>query len=508
MSRLSFLAPLAAAICLFAAPAAAHDDDSVPGPAPDGKIVGGWTQFVANTQAGYPVAQPAVELRFVVQTTSTRSDADYCSDFAVVYQNSGGSKNIANGLIPRANPGKYNFPVAVCAMALDADWSNVKVIAAKGTVDDKALPIWDEDGPTAFDLSTFGPNRIGRVNQNVSGKAELKIITLGDTGCRGPHSNNRKLRQDCDDDATWPLAKISNAAAKYQPDLVVHSGDYRYYTGDLFADNWSYWLKDFVAPSRWLLLAAPWALARGNHEDCGSGGPGFFYLFGASAADKQCDANKTESWYFDVAPGGIDSAGKADAPHRFVMIDTSADSRSEAKANFETAIDVSNQPNTWWTTHIAPVHLINFGADPSQNTNIAAGLSDALNSKGTQLCDSNRQPLPTCIPSTLILGHDHMYQTVVFEDAGGEFVYPQMYIVGHGGVNLRGAGLKGSPCSFKFENLPGQTDPLMGKVTTRQDFGFVVWSRSLDTVDTPSGWVADDEWVSSGGIVGGAASCF
>src|SRR6185312_9315567 len=47
--------------------------------------------------------------------------------------------------------------------------------------------------------------------------------------------------------------------------------------GTPIGDNWEAWNADFFAPAAKLLAAAPWAVSRGNHEDCQRAWRGWFY---------------------------------------------------------------------------------------------------------------------------------------------------------------------------------------------------------------------------------------
>ncbi len=168
---------------------------------------------------------------------------------------------------------------------------------------------------------------------------------VGDTGCEDGSW------QPCDATASWPFAALADAAAKDAPELVIHVGDYNYrgtpgevtidgvtkpvydagdnaagpgcrspdgyvsqnVSGSTSFDNWTDWRRDFFAPARPLLLAAPWVLTRGNHELCSRAGPGWFYLLdpasallGGGAAQRACpDQTGTEPLLF-TPPYGLD----------------------------------------------------------------------------------------------------------------------------------------------------------------------------------------------------------
>jgi hypothetical protein len=110
-----------------------------------------------------------------------------------------------------------------------------------------------------------------------------RIVVIGDTGCR----LNKNEIQDCNDPADYPFATIAAAAARFRPDLVLHLGDYHYRedpcpagragcANSPFGYTWDAWNADFFAPARALLQAAPWVLARGNHESCSRAGQGYW----------------------------------------------------------------------------------------------------------------------------------------------------------------------------------------------------------------------------------------
>jgi hypothetical protein len=111
-----------------------------------------------------------------------------------------------------------------------------------------------------------------------------RIALIGDTGCRLKAPD---AFQACNDPAEWPFARTAAASTVWNPDLVIHVGDYLYRespcpdgntgcAGSPYGDNWVTWNADFFAPAAPLLAAAPWILVRGNHEDCTREGMGWF----------------------------------------------------------------------------------------------------------------------------------------------------------------------------------------------------------------------------------------
>lgn len=111
------------------------------------------------------------------------------------------------------------------------------------------------------------------------------IVVIGDTGCRMTWYN----RQPCRDKEEWPFARIAKLAARRNPDLVLHVGDYHYREaacpdselaceGSPWGDVWEVWRDDFFEPAQPLLNAAPLIALRGNHENCSRGGAGWFHF--------------------------------------------------------------------------------------------------------------------------------------------------------------------------------------------------------------------------------------
>lgn len=113
--------------------------------------------------------------------------------------------------------------------------------------------------------------------------APERIVVIGDTGCR----LKGKEAQDCNDPERFPFARVAASAAAFKPDLVIHVGDYHYRedpcpagkagcAGSPFGYGYDAWAADFFTPARSLLAAAPWVLARGNHESCTRAGQGWW----------------------------------------------------------------------------------------------------------------------------------------------------------------------------------------------------------------------------------------
>src|SRR5689334_871121 len=188
----------------------------------------------------------------------------------------------------------------------------------------------------AFPLVCAAPIPAGATKASVGGVslplpmvAPNRILVLGDTGCRIKGG----ALQACNDPAAWPFPSVAAAAARLEPDLVVHVGDYLYReepcpagntgcAGSPSGDNWPSWKADFFAPAAPLLAAAPWVILRGNHEDCQRAGLGYLRLLGADAFDPAAPCNPHLAPLL-VPLGGVTLAAmdNADAP------DTSIDDK-------------------------------------------------------------------------------------------------------------------------------------------------------------------------------------
>ena len=195
------------------------------------------------------------------------TDADHCPEILL----DGHSRAMDERAGPRTLPGRgiaAAFPLRTC----EAPMARTVTRAAVGGI---ALPL---------------PPAVIR-----------RIVLIGDTGCRLKDATHSY--QACNDPAAWPFAHIARAAAAAHPDLVLHVGDYHYRESPCLTGNpgcagspwgygWDAWRADFFTPAAPLLAAAPWAVVRGNHEECSRAGAGWWLMLdphplvaGADCAD-------------------------------------------------------------------------------------------------------------------------------------------------------------------------------------------------------------------------------
>jgi len=143
----------------------------------------------------------------------------------------------------------------------------------------------------------------GTMTASVGGRAlklpvenPKRLIVIADTGCR---LETGDVPQSCNDPQAWPFKQIAKRAASFNPDLVVHIGDYLYREdpcpqgntgceGSPFGDNYATWDADFFSPANKLLRAAPWAFTRGNHEECSRSDKGWFTFLDPNPPFEDC----------------------------------------------------------------------------------------------------------------------------------------------------------------------------------------------------------------------------
>ena len=178
--------------------------------------------------------------------------------------------------------------------------------------------------PLGLTVASIGGSRIPEA-------MPAQVDTIGifaDTGCRIDDSRV----QSCNDPNEWPLEQIVESVVAAQPDLIFDPGDYVYReikcpsdklercegtlgpaAGFPFSETDQGWIQEFFEPARAMFSVAPIAFLRGNHEDCGRGGNGWFlYLDPFEYSMATCDPvvrdgklvaaapQATPSWTFDV----------------------------------------------------------------------------------------------------------------------------------------------------------------------------------------------------------------
>jgi len=270
-----------------------------------------------------------------------------------------------------------------------------------------------------------------------------RIVVLGDTGCRIKQADH--AFQDCSDAAAWPFRAVADAAAREHPDLVVHVGDYHYRenlcppgagcAGSPWGYGWDAWNADFFVPARGLLAAAPWVVARGNHETCSRAGQGWFRLLDPAPADAQrrCDAPELDGEADFSAPYAVplgegwqlivfDSARASRPLDLGRPADAAAYAHYEQNAAALAALAAAPGMRSIFVSH-HPV--LGFGMDSAREP--AFGTPALLAPLGARF---GARYFPDGIELALH-GHVHTFEAIGFRSG-----HPATLVTGHGGDKL------------------------------------------------------------------------
>lgn len=301
-------------------------------------------------------------------------------------------------------------------------------------------------------------------------------IVFGDTGCKLGDASDGKCPQT---EFAQPFAGLAASAATLGPDLVLHVGDFNYRgtggydnsqdvpeydAGDIVpkggnpadcqlvlpyvsqnadgtgrADSWDNWWVDFFGPAKPLLEAAPWVVARGNHELCSRSGPGWFYFLDPSAepaaggdgqisCPNQNDNGQDVMDHLVLRPPYTVDLGTL----RLAVLDSAnacdgyaPDATTPIYAEqFRTLLEgaASSTAPTWLLTH-RPVWGVEGDATSAEvgSVTLEQALAEAL---GTGSFDNTMQ--------LFVAGHQHKFESVTFTDGSR----PPQLVVGDSGVGL------------------------------------------------------------------------
>jgi hypothetical protein len=308
-----------------------------------------------------------------------------------------------------------------------------------------------------------------------------RIVVIGDTGCR----LKGKEVQDCNDPARFPFARVAARAAAFEPDLVIHVGDYHYRedpcpanragcAGSPYGYGYDAWAADFFTPARKLLAAAPWVLARGNHENCTRAGQGWWRWLDPRPfqSGRDCDAPANDA----VGEHSDPYAVPLGANTQLIVFDTAntswkglpdTDPRRAVYADSVRKIALLARGARY---NIGVNHhpLFAFGALRDAKTGAVklfggdAGLLDAFG-------DADPLYLPRSI-SMLLSGHVHVWEQLSFASP-----HPTQFVSGFAGTAEETVPLPALP-------PPGQT-PAPGAIVEHMSswsggFGFMTMERT------------------------------
>lgn len=308
-----------------------------------------------------------------------------------------------------------------------------------------------------------------------------RIVVIGDTGCR---LKNNGDYQDCNRAEAYPFERIAALAAAWKPDLVVHVGDYHYRENACPADRpgcagspwgygWDAWNADFFAPGRALLAAAPWVMARGNHESCTRAGQGYLRLLdprpllpGRDCNEQANDGVGNYSDPYAVALGGGAQLIVLDTSSTTYKGLTAQDPRMAKFADSYRKMEALSHKAPY---NIAVFHhpILGFGA-----TRDKAGVVSLFDGdKGLQ--DAFGAVDPGLLPpgvKAILSGHVHLWEQVSFTSA-----HPTQFISGFSGTAEDIATL---PATLPEGAVPAP-GALVGAISSWVDgFGYMTMERA------------------------------
>ena len=289
-----------------------------------------------------------------------------------------------------------------------------------------------------------------------------RILIFGDSGCR----LKGKEVQACNDPRQWPFAEIARRAAAMKPDVVIHVGDYYYREspcpaaatgcqGSPHGDNWASWDADFFTPSQPLFDVAPWVFARGNHEDCQRGAPGWFRFIDAGETPLACPA--------------VDAALKVDLGGLNLYVIDGADADdllapAEPVKHFADQLDALKADlahgKGWIVTH-RPIWGVTF-----QHQRGPLGPGNVALDKTEQVAIAHRDLGGV---QMIVAGHVHDFAAIDYGPTR-----PAQLVAGTGGD----VGEPGEPIVPKLETV--HVDGMTGKDFTFERYGYLLLDRKGD----------------------------
>lgn len=425
-------------------------------------VVAGAASGGAADKAAAATSGPQVLYQYVLMADSVIGSRTVPLVRAVVAQPFDGCPAITTSagdsiaMVVRENPNPAAFGVGVCEAVVEVASGVTATIAGQ---------------PTALPVPPTGTRNLGRV------------VVVGDSGCKSP-------KQDCTSD--WPFPAIATAAAAEKPDLVLHMGDYNYrgtpnkteegqwsydgcvpegggaLVGQSSFDTWTTWDEDFFSAAAPLLAAAPWVVARGNHELCSRAGRGWFYfldphspLLDPYRRPPGCDAPTalTEPYRLDF--GNLD----------LVVVDSAnacggEDPESAAGIAYEVgqyrrqlvtvdALVADAGHDLWLVTHrpLWSYYQSKHGDTASQNVTMQAAL--AATPAGA---------LPSEV-ALLVSGHMHQFFSLTFQKGSR----PPQLVIGNSGVEINHNRLP-DPWSGTVDGVPAAGH----SIVTPTSFGYLV----------------------------------
>ncbi|KAL3765302.1 hypothetical protein ACHAW5_006087 [Stephanodiscus triporus] len=467
--------------------------------------------YVVFGQAGQPIVRSIVGEDDDCPIPRRRGGGDGAdfgmSDGAQIYVHATGDL-VGNNALP------YKFPVKVCSITVEVlsafrtslDEGDVVLSYAGQTfpvprvkLDPKRFLLTGDTGlrskPKDVGLGDCSDSPL----PTVYGIPQCPVnFTEADLNVQSKINNhtNPNITGDYQGNDGWFFKDLADDAATREIDLIVYVGDYIYRQGPcpidngqgmncsgintpwiadaadvphdvtvnfvpgVFGDNWYGWWADFFWPAMRLLQSAPIIPTRGNHEECGRGGYGYFFFLSpfplcpyqgadctAANIDNACDtynppysvAFEHESFLIvddnDINPlkGGTDSftfiegACPAPPPEGEFIVPVQQTRVDEPQAG----IDVAYFSGVMSTLEAMSAERdTNFFVTHHPILAIACNDTEIIVEDWTLQQALHSNTLDRV--SAIISGHQHWLQVLEFNDDA----LPAQLVVGHGGTKL------------------------------------------------------------------------
>lgn len=371
-------------------------------------------------------------------------------------------------------------------VTVDGVASRMNLRVAAGTAPQRATASAPADSKaSAFALSVCEATLPASARQAAIGGHDLplpkaaptRILILGDTGCRIKKAD--QIFQSCLDPVAWPLAQIAGAGAAMKPDLVLHVGDYHYRENACPDDiagcrgsPWGYggdaWEADLFTPAAPLLAAAPWIVVRGNHEECGRAGQGWFRFLDPAPynAARSCDDPADDGTANYSAPYAVPIGNGT----QFIVFDSAKAGRKPLAVtdpqfiaytrDFEGVTQLAAKPGV---TSIFVNHHQILGYVPIAGGPTIGALPSLI---GVMKAQHAEAYYPDGV-ALAIHGHVHDFQAINFKSG-----HPATIVSGNGGDNLDPA--LPDPFPADFPPAPGV---VLDRIAHSVTFGFMMMER-------------------------------
>ncbi|MEO5361512.1 MAG: metallophosphoesterase [Nitrospirota bacterium] len=260
-------------------------------------------------------------------------------------------------------------------------------------------------------------------------KSPSRVLVIGDTGCR---ISDDEL-QACNNSSAWVFPYIAESAVRYNPDLIIHMGDYTYrdslcpYESDgcrrsPYGDNWDTWEADLLLPARNLLPAAPWIFLRGDRENCALNPMGWFRLLDPFPSSEKCE-NFSEPYNIVLGTltlSVLDSTSAND--------DTYSKVKSSRYASYLKTYENTDSKHRWFLTH-RPIWAV------TEDPNIENKTEDNLITLNHTLQTAFRSVEWSALLSKyemVVSGHLHVFDMFSYNEPG----IPPQFVIGNSGTLL------------------------------------------------------------------------